>query len=606
LELSELGVVMSFGFKRGREAATAASNRPRAAARTSYRRLQLESLEARIVLDAAPTLIMPTVETVQNADIEGGFSGPISLSVPDADAFDQEALVAQVTSGTLSLGNEPQVTLGSYPFGSLGLTSVTYPDGSYYLCNSFGEVVYQGTGTATGYIAMTGTAISINEALEYLVYQPPPLLSSGTAVLSVLAEDASGNNVQSQSSTIDITSPTLPPSIDGPASQTMTPGTLIFSQANHNAITVSDPGAGAQVESVQVQANGTLSPGSDTSGVTVMSGPNYPGGLGLEGTVAALNSALDGLQYTPNPGVTSDLLNVTINDDNEYIGGRPQTAFLSTQITVSSVPTPVLDFGVANASITEHSAATGSAGLTFSTANGNAITVDGANNTTQSFTAVLEALTGTLNMPNTSSAATIVGNGTSLISLTGTPVAIDEALEGLNYQPASNVTSDILEGYVVTPGSNGPATLSTWIPIAVDPGSDDLPIVNGIPGPQAVLAGSVLEFSQAGGNAVRVADGDANGSTETIFLQVLYGTLAVGNTAALSSASGNGTSLLILSGTVPNLNAALDGLRYLYAPPADSPSGDGNINSDYLSILISDNAPVTDNSASAGVQISIT
>jgi hypothetical protein len=145
-------------------------------------------------------------------------------------------------------------------------------------------------------------------------------------------------------------------------------------------------------------------------------------------------------------------------------------------------------------------------------------------------------------------------------------------------------------------------------------------MVIGLPAAQTVTAGSVLTFSHSdggfsendgvssenGSNAITVADGDANASIETVYLQVLYGTLAVSDTSGLTSATGNGTNLVILSGTVQNLNAAIDGLRYVYATPAETGGSGIGVNSDYLSILISDNAPHAVNSSSAGVTIGIT
>jgi hypothetical protein len=354
--------------------------------------------------------------------------------------------------------------------------------------------------------------------------------------------------------------------------------------------------------------NGTLEIGPNSSGLTSLTG-NATNWLELRGSISALNAALDGLQYTPDAGTTSDFLDASIDDLNT-IGGDAKTTLLGTNIVVSTFPESGLNFGISGYG---QESASESTGLTFSAANGNPITVYGTDNITQPLTAYLQVLNGTLTVTNTSAAVTIAANGTSLISVTGTTDAIDQTLDGLVYQPTGNASSDIIEGFMTAPEGTNLFAPQEWAPITINPGADDLPLVIGIPGPQTVAAGSELTFSHGGGgivrngdNALSVADGDANGSTETVFLQVLYGTLAVGNTAGLGSASGNGTSLLILSGTVPNLNAALDGLRYLYAPPADSPSGDGSINSDYLSILISDNAPVTYNSASAGVQISIT
>ena len=570
------------------------------------------------MLSAAPTITLPATETVQDGGA-GFFFGDIPISAPDADASDQESVVVQATSGTLSfdgpLNPNDSAYLSAYP----GTASVTNPDGSYYLFNSNEQVAYQGSGTATGYVAITGTAYGIDDCLSNLEYLPPPLLGSGSAVLSVLAENAGGANPTTRNVPINVTPSSIPPVVEGPFSQTITPGTLTFSPANHNAITLNDPDSNGGTVTADVEVmNGTLNTGPDTSGLTALTG-NGTSWLRFDGTVPAVNAALDGLEYTPNAGIPGDFLDVSIMDPENF-DSDGETNLLGTVITVVSTPTPELDFGVSNQSTAEHVSAASSAGLTFSTADGNPVIVSGADNTKDSLTAVLEVLNGTLTVPNSSAPVTTAGNGSSLIGLTGTPAAIDEALDGLNYQPLGTAAADVLEGFVTTPGSTNSPPLSTWIPITVDSGTEDLPTVIGVPAAQTVKAGSVLTFSHSdggfsendgvssenGSNAITVTDGDANSSIETVYLQVLYGTLAVSNTSGLTSATGNATNLVILSGTVQNLNAAIDGLRYVYATPAETGSSGSGANSDYLSILISDNAPDADNSSSAGVTIDIT
>src|SRR5205807_1505259 len=108
----------------------------------------------------------------------------------------------------------------------------------------------------------------------------------------------------------------------------------------------------------------------------------------------------------------------------------------------------------------------------------------------------------------------------------------------------------------------------------------------------------VLTFAAGTGIAIAVSDGDSAG-VETVYLQTLNsGRLTVGDTAALTSVVGNGTSAVALSGTVAALNRALDGLRY--TPPA-------GVSSDWLSVLIDDggNSGGPAQTAAAGVGITI-
>jgi hypothetical protein len=72
-----------------------------------------------------------------------------------------------------------------------------------------------------------------------------------------------------------------------------------------------------------------------------------------------------------------------------------------------------------------------------------------------------------------------------------------------------------------------------------------------------------LVFSAAHSNAITLSDVDAAGGTETLSLSALHGVLTLATTAGLTINSGaNGSGALQVTGTLANLNAALDGLSY--------------------------------------------
>lgn len=85
--------------------------------------------------------------------------------------------------------------------------------------------------------------------------------------------------------------------------------------------------------------------------------------------------------------------------------------------------------------------------------------------------------------------------------------------------------------------------------------------VNGLPSAQAVNEDADLVFSAANANRITVSDIDAGGGSLTTTLSVLHGTLTVGGTANVT-VSGNGTGTLTLTGTVADINAALEGAAY--------------------------------------------
>src|SRR5258705_544445 len=85
--------------------------------------------------------------------------------------------------------------------------------------------------------------------------------------------------------------------------------------------------------------------------------------------------------------------------------------------------------------------------------------------------------------------------------------------------------------------------------------------VNAVPATQTVDEDTALVFGVAHSNAITISDVDANGGDETVTLTVGSGTLSLGSTANLTSFTNNAASIT-LTGTVAQINAALDGMSY--------------------------------------------
>jgi VCBS repeat-containing protein len=88
---------------------------------------------------------------------------------------------------------------------------------------------------------------------------------------------------------------------------------------------------------------------------------------------------------------------------------------------------------------------------------------------------------------------------------------------------------------------------------------------------QRVDEDASLVFDAAHGNAITLADVDANGDAETVTLAVAHGALTLASVAGLT-VSGDGTGSVNLTGSVAAINAALGGLSY--RPGADYNGGD--------------------------------
>ncbi|MBI3155174.1 MAG: cadherin-like domain-containing protein, partial [Burkholderiales bacterium] len=211
------------------------------------------------------------------------------------------------------------------------------------------------------------------------------------------------------------------------------------------------------------------------------------------------------------------------------------------------------------------------------------------------------------------------------------PVSVADASEGTiavgslifttaNWNIAQTVTVTGVQDYVNDGDQRyqivvGPAT-------SADPNFDGLDVadlvvtnleipnvapINSVPGPQSLSEDTTLVFSSANGNAIAIADADAGGGLVEVVLTATQGSLTLGGTAGLSFITGDGSddALLQFTGTVADINAALEGLSFAptadYAGPAslqivtgdmgNSGTGGASSDSDTVSITVD---PVND------------
>jgi hypothetical protein len=303
--------------------------------------------------------------------------------------------------------------------------------------------------------------------------------------------------------------------------------------------------------------------------------------LTMTGSVTALNAALEGLLYQAPAGITSDYLNVLVNDTG-------QTGLLGTAIPVENTP----DVRPAVSAPAQQAAK--AAGVTFATVNGNAIHLSDGDANSAPEAVYLQTTSGTVTAVSTSG-VTATYLTPQLLALSGTVAALNQALDGLRYTSAAGATSDELDVLLNDGTKSGSAAIMLTIS-----GDANLAPTIGVPGAQSIAAGTVLTFAQGTGNAITVADGDSAGGSEAVYLQTVNGgRLTIADTPGVTVASGaNDSAGMGLTGTVAALNRALDGLRY--APPA-------GVTSNTLDVLINDNGnsggPAR--TASAGVSITI-
>jgi Ca2+-binding RTX toxin-like protein len=271
---------------------------------------------------------------------------------------------------------------------------------------------------------------------------------------------------------------------------------------------VADADAGEGTGEVQVTlavSNGTLSLGANV-GLSFVDG-NNTATVVIRGSLTALNTALEGLGYTPDADYSGpDTLTVTTDDlGNTGLPG-PLQDIDTVAIQVDAVNDPPVNTVPTTQTLNEDTP------LVFSTANGNAITVadvdaEGAGD----ISVTLTVANGILTLGPTGSLSGFTGDGSGNVALTGQVSAVNAALEDLTYTPNANFNGadslDITTDDLGNSGSGGPQQDADTIGLQILP-VNDAPVVSA-PAPQTINQGDSLAFQ--GAAAIAASDIDIGG-----------------------------------------------------------------------------------------------
>jgi hypothetical protein len=490
------------------------------------------------VIPPPPGISAPSSAGVaQNSVLVFSSANGNEINVRDpAAASNPDSLTLSVTDGRLSLG------------GTTGLT------------------VTSGSNDSASF-TVSGTIGDLEAGLNGLSYQPN-LNYTGSDSLGLALTDSLTTLDASVSVPLSVNA-IIPPVITAPASESLSEnGSLVFSTANGKLISVADNGAGvnADVETLSV-SHGTLTLAT-TNGLIFQSGFNGTASFTVKGTVSNFNAALNGLTYQPTTGYSgSDSLSISVVDSADS-----QSSSTSVALTITPLP-PVIT-APQTASVTEGGS------LAFLPANGNTISLADSNPGGDSLT--LSVAHGALTLATTSGLSFTTGsNGTASFTVTGSVASLNAALNGVVYQPTAGYSgSDTLAIAVSDSGDNQSASagVSLSVNAAVAPSIT-------APNTASVLANASLVFSSTNDNAIFVTDAAAGANTDSLTLSVVHGTLTLATTSGLSFTTGtNDTASFTVTGSVANLNAALNGLTY-------RPSA-GYVGSDSLSIAVSDSGDI--------------
>ncbi len=171
-------------------------------------------------------------------------------------------------------------------------------------------------------------------------------VAGGTATIS--AATSGGSSAFSSTSAVavqQIVAVNDTPNITAPSlvnALTNTP--VVFSAANANSLSISDVDAGSSVMQVALStAFGKISL-STLAGLTVTGGSNGTSSLTVRGSLAALNTALDGASFDPTANFFGPAtLQMTVNDLGNTGVGDAQSRFRSINLNVKAINLGSLD-----------------------------------------------------------------------------------------------------------------------------------------------------------------------------------------------------------------------------------------------------------------------
>ena len=331
-----------------------------------------------------------------------------------------------------------------------------------------------------------------------------------------------------------------------------------------------DQGIGVSGDQVFVNGNivfGTISGGGASFSVALHDNA-------ADWMVEALIEALRWINTSDDPGAFRRTVTVTLRDGGGTTGGGDDTASLSRDIVVTPVnDAPVL---AASSGIVAHFEGTAvrvDPGFTISD-------VDASRITNATISCTVGATGDWLNFVNDNAA--LYGDiyitqqtvGALLLASNGgaTRAQWQNALRAITYTTLDDfpIEGNRTVTFILRDSDEADhGILSNFASRQlIVTGVNDVP-TNILPAAQAMDENGVLTFSAANGNAITIADPDTTGSSLMVTLTVADGALAL--TSGYVVVTGQGTSSLTVTGSVDQVNNALDGL--IYTPPANANGG---------------------------------
>ncbi|WP_179958434.1 DUF4347 domain-containing protein [Chitinimonas arctica] len=529
----------------------------------------------------SPSTAVRTIGFVLNDGTDSGSAATRTVTVASVD----DTPVATASGGTTAFaeGNNTTSTPVAVDTGlSLSdLDSTTLAGATVSITGNFqsGEDVLAFTNSnattfgnisasySTGVLTLTSsgataTVAQWQAALRAVTYTND-VAQPNTATRTISFEVSDGNtNSAVVTKLVSVASVNDAPQITAPATLSVTEDTASVL----TGISFSDTDAGGATVTVTLAVGtGTLS-GISSGGVTASGGGTAT--LTLSGTLADINAYIAGsaVSFLTAGSATADVtLTTTIDDGGNTGSGGTQTDSASTTLNVAQVNDAPTITAPASIAVNED-VATSMAGISFTDidAGSGAVSV------------TLSVASGTLSATS-GSGVTVTGSNSGSLGLSGSVADINSfiAANSVLFRTASNATANVTLSVAIDDGGNtgtdpggsgtgGSEAASTTLNLLVS-AVNDAP-VNSAPATQSTPKDVDLLFNAGNGNLISVSDAEA--STLLVTLTASNGLITLSGTTGLTMLTGSGSNDLSMSfeGSVADINAALNGLRFIPTP----------------------------------------
>jgi ELWxxDGT repeat protein len=534
-----------------------------------------------VVKDSANSIGVPPADAATvSITVNAVNDAPINTIGGVADFKTKPQSINEDTPLVFNATNGNQIVVTDVDLTGVGQVTLKSTNGTLTLGSLTGLTSVVGNGTAS--VVIKGALSDLNDALDGLTFNPN-LNFNGASAITVTTSDLGGSGSGGTKTDTDTLAITVYPVADNPV-------------AKNFAVSINEDTAGK----VSGWSFSTVD-GTKAQSIRIIEGPQN-GTLFLDanannridageavavGDTVIWSKATTSLKYLGS-------LNYNGPDSLKYVDidskGTEGTLANGDAGTVSVTVKPVNDAPVNTiAGVTDFKTKPQSVNedtpLVFNAANGNQIVVTDVD-LTGGGQVTLKSTNGTLTLGNLAGLTTVTGNGTASVVLKGSLTDINNALDGLTYNPKLNffgtgrltiTTSDLGSS-----GSGGTRTDTDSLTITVN-SVNDAP-VNTLQKTEVTTAiNTNVVFSSTNANRITVSDVDAGSSPVEVTLSSTHGAFSLGrNKAGITFLAGDGTadSLMTIKGTLANINNALNGM---YLTPDSGYQGGA-----FMSILTND------------------